>query len=91
MSEEWGTHIGREEAKDAHKGFFEECHLLYDLFVWEGVEGGVIPSGYLVSVCWCLDWTRLGKRREDRPVGGINERMRPQLVSFCQCALHYVG
>lgn len=89
MSEEWGTHVGREEAKDVHEGFFKKCHLLYDLFVWEYIEGGMVPSGYLVSVCWCLDWTGVEKGGEW--IGQWVGILRPQLVSFCQCALHYVG
>lgn len=37
-----------------------------------------------------LDLTWLGKGSEGKALGGINERMRPQLMSFCQCALHYL-
>ena len=33
MSEEWGAHVGREEAQDAYEGFFKDCHLVYDFFV----------------------------------------------------------
>lgn len=44
MSEERGAHVGREEAQDAHEGFFENCHLVYDFFIWKSVKGGVVPS-----------------------------------------------
>lgn len=37
-----------------------------------------------------LDLAGEGKGSEGKSLGGMNERMRPQLMSFCQCALHYL-
>lgn len=53
-------------------------------------EGWFHLCSCLVSLCWCLDWAGLRKGSESKPLGGNNERMRPQLMSFCQCALHYL-